>query len=398
MATARAWARRLHLALGRSGLSGPLRRIGDKHARRVTIGHFPGSAPWRRRASVCWRPAPPRRKAVILPLIDGGRARVSRRWRRSANWPTCISPSAPRAASCARKPSKWRRVPSQRCGTALGDRLLADIETQDIATVIRREESRLRKAGRTGRSANIALGVVKQMFRFAKQEGYFKAPSPAAELKRPTAERARARILFDGEILKPPAGEAADQNETGLLAVALADIDAPGPERFTRAALLLALMLGARAGEVAALQWSAVRLDDAPPTLTIVAGKTKAAARVLPLPAQAVAILRALKATDPRALRLSRSFRRRPRKASSSPKSLARAFTRLCVRLKIADATLHDLRRTALSAVVELTGDTGARRAHRRPQGRLDAGKTLRSIDAACTDARHAHGMGQRHR
>ena len=28
------------------------------------------------------------------------------------------------------------------------------------------------------------------------------------------------------------------------------------------------------------------------------------------------------------------------------------------MRLKIADATLHDLRRTALSAVVELTGDT----------------------------------------
>ncbi len=39
------------------------------------------------------------------------------------------------------------------------------------------------------------------------------------------------------------------------------------------------------------------------------------------------------------------------------PKASARAFARVCASLSIEGAVLHDLRRTCLSGVVELTGD-----------------------------------------
>ncbi|WP_292532854.1 tyrosine-type recombinase/integrase, partial [Methylocystis sp.] len=104
------------------------------------------------------------------------------------------------------------------------------------------------------------------------------------------------------------------------------------------------------------LQWSAIRLDDAPPTLTIVRGKTIASSRTLPLPPQAVAILRALSPKKADYVFLSRT--KGGRAEHLHGESLSRAFSRLCGRLKIDGAVLHDLRRTALSAIVELTGDT----------------------------------------
>ncbi|HEY8124185.1 MAG TPA: tyrosine-type recombinase/integrase [Methylocystis sp.] len=124
----------------------------------------------------------------------------------------------------------------------------------------------------------------------------FNRESAASHLKQPAAEEARARILFDGVVLFPSPDEEGDITELGRIALALTDLDAPGPDRATRAAILLSLMTGARAGEIAALQWPAVRLDDQIPTLTITRGKTQAASRTLPLPDRTVALLRAIKA------------------------------------------------------------------------------------------------------
>lgn len=335
-----------------------LRRVGDKNARRITLGHFPACSVAEARQRLLAARAVA--KEGRDPTLDRRRARegitevgtfgqladlyLADRAERGKLRPKTIEMEVRAVATLKR---------------ALGDRLLSDIETQDIAAVVRREEARLRKAGRTGRSANIALGVVKQMYRYAKEEGYFKAPSPAAELKRPTAERPRARILFDGEILKPPPGEAADPNEVGLLAAALTNADAPGPDRSTRAAIYLGLLLGMRAGEVASLQWSAVRLDDAPATLTVIRGKTKAATRTLPLPPQAVAILRALRAETPNGRYVFPARSDGGRADHLHAESLSRAFSRLCDRLHIKNVVLHDTRRTCLSALIELTGDQG---------------------------------------
>ena len=240
---------------------------------------------------------------------------------------------------------------------ALGDRLLTDIEPRDISGVMKREAARLCKSGKTGRSANIMLGVAKSIFRDARGSGNFMLPSPAAELMRPAKEQARERVLFDGRVLRDMIDP--KLNETGRLVAALKSDDAPGPDRGTRAALLIGLMLGMRAGEVAALEWSAVRLDEPTPVIVIVSGKTKAATRTLPLPPQAVAILRSLKAIADRKAQYvfpARSAAAR-RAEHLHAESLSRGFARLCTSLEIEGVVLHDLRRTCLSALVEITDD-----------------------------------------
>ncbi|WP_292531250.1 tyrosine-type recombinase/integrase, partial [Methylocystis sp.] len=133
------------------------------------------------------------------------------------------------------------------------------------------------------------------------------------------------------------------------------------------------------------LQWSAIRLDDAPPTLTIVRGKTIASSRTLPLPPQAVAILRALK-TGAKGRYVFPARSDAGRAEHLHAESLSRAFSRLCDRLKIKDATLHDLRRTALSAIVELTGDTALAERIAGQAGRTKLAKHYdrsRRLDAA---------------
>lgn len=240
---------------------------------------------------------------------------------------------------------------------ALGDRLLSDLEPRDISHVVEREATRLRKAGKTGRSANMMLAAAKRMFKDARGSGNFILPSPAADLTRPAQESARGRILVDGGVLRDLMDP--ELNESGRLIAALRSKDGPGPDSATRSALLLGLLLGMRAGEVAALEWSAVRLDDSMPVLVIAAGKTKAAIRTLPLPPQAVAILRALKKSADRKAQYIFPAREGAERAEHlHAESLSRAFSRLCSSLKIKGATLHDLRRTCLSGIVELTGDT----------------------------------------
>ena len=223
-----------------------------------------------------------------------------------------------------------------------------------------REAARLRKAGRTGHAANIIFAVAKQIFRDARGVGVFTLPSPAAELKAPAKSRPRASAyLYDGRVLRDMIDP--DRNEVGALVATLRSADMPGPDPGTRAALLLGLMLGTRAGEIAALEWSAVRLDDATPALHIVSGKTKSATRTLPLPHQAVAILRSLK---PRAhgARFSSSppgcWSRRTLPAREPLRALRRIFRQP----KHGWRVLHDMRRTCLGGIlVELSWRRSAR-------------------------------------
>jgi integrase len=344
-----------------------LRRVGDKNARRISLGYFPAiSVAEARQKLLAARaaaksgrdPALDRRRARegietvttfgrLLDLYLAERAEKGHQRGKRKGEPLAAKTMLmqERAVATLRK--------------ALGDRLLSDIEPLDVSTVVDREEKRLRKKGRTGRAANIALGVCKQAFKFARQKGYLRSPSPAADIESPVSEVPRERILYDGVVLKPRADEDGDTTELGRLVLALTDADAPGPDRATRAAILLALMLGMRAGETASLTWPAVRLDDEPPTLTITKGKTKAATRTLALPPQAVALLRSLKATSRASKFVFPSRVGDGRAEHLHAESLSRAFSRLCVRLGIKAATLHDTRRTAFSGIIELSGDEG---------------------------------------
>jgi integrase len=336
-----------------------LRRVGDKNARRITVGHFPECSLGEARQRLLAARAAAREGRD--PALDRRRAREG--IEEILTFGKLADRYLADRTDSGRLRPKTLAVETQAVAKlrhALGDRLLADIEPRDVAHVVSAEAARLRKAGRSGRSANIMLAVAKRIFREGRAAGVFVKPSPAAELKRPATERARSRVLFDGVVLKPLPGEDGDAGEIGRLAAVLTDLDAPGPDGGTRAAIMLALLLGLRAGEVAALPWAAVRLDDQTPTLTIARGKTQAATRTLPLPAQAVAVLRGLKATAPKNARHVFPARSDGGRAEHlHPESMTRAFARLADRLGIKAATLHDLRRTALSAVVELTGDEG---------------------------------------
>ncbi|MBG0796658.1 integrase family protein [Methylocystis sp. L43] len=347
-----------------------LRRIGDKNARRITIGHFPETSVAEARQKLLAARAAV--KSGRDPALDRRRARegietVATFGRLLDLYLIERAEKGHQRGSRKGKPLAAKTMLMQKRAVAmlrkaLGDRLLDDIKPLDVSTVIDREEKRLRKAGRTGRAANIALGVARQAFKFARQKGHLRQ-NPAADLDRPASEIARARILYDSVVLKPSPDEhgvvTGDEGEIGRLAEALADLDTPGPDRGTRAALLLALLLGMRANEVASLQWSAVHLDDSTPALTVVRAKTAAGVRTLPLPRQAADLLRALKMETPKKTGFVFPARNEGGRAEHlHPESLSRAFSRLCDRLDIKEAVLHDLRRTALSAIVELKGDT----------------------------------------
>lgn len=243
---------------------------------------------------------------------------------------------------------------------ALGDRLLADLRPSDFGAVVVDYTNRLRRAGGTGTNANKLLAATRRMFARARGWGLTDIADPTAGLTRPVKEEPGERVLYDGRVL---VGPDAKVNELGRLVSALRDDPAPIPvSTETRAALLLALLLGLRAAEAASLEWRAINLDEAP-TLAVTRSKTKAGLRTLPLPSAAVAILRSLRDTATKgAVFVFPADAKASRVEHLHPESLSRAFARACQRLGIKGASTHDLRRTCLSGLVELGHEGVARR------------------------------------
>ena len=330
-----------------------IRRKGETNARRINIGHFPDCSVDDARQRLAEARSVAKEKKD--PAVERRRAREG--IEKVATFAQLIDRYlASRAANSKLRP-KTLLIETQALELvrrALGDRLLTDIETRDGSAVVEREAARLLKKGRSGRSANITLAAAKRVFRYGRRTGLFTGPNPFAEIERPADESARDRILHDGRVLCDM--ERPELNELGCFVAALKSLHDPGPDRGTRAALLIGLMLGMRAGEVAALEWLHVRLDDA--TLLISTGKTAAARRLLPLPSQAMAIFRSLRAAAAHSERYVFASRsgagRRPHLHAES---LSRAFSRLCTALEIEGAVLHDCRRTAATGLVELTND-----------------------------------------
>jgi hypothetical protein len=197
------------------------------------------------------------------------------------------------------------------------------------------------------------LAVAKRLYRMAKGWGLITQGNPAANLTRPVKEAARDRVLFDGRVLV--ADHNPKLNEMGKCVLALnADPTLKPESRSSRIAINLCLLLGVRALEICALEWSAVRLDDETPSATITRSKTKAGLRTLSLPLQAVVLLRELREKAGRAKYVFPADPGAKRAPHLHPESLSRAFARSCDRLKIDNVVLHDLRRTCLSGLVEL--------------------------------------------
>src|ERR1700722_425407 len=244
----------------------------------------------------------------------------------------------------------------------LGDRLLSDLAPVDFGKAVSDYAGRLKRKGRSnGTNANKLLAVARRMFKTARGWGLIGAADPTAGLSKPAKEAPRDRILFDGKVLVGPDPKV---NELGRLAAALSADPSPVPvSQETRIALLLTLGMGFRALEACSLEWRGVDLDSDTPSVTVTTSKTKAGLRTLPLPRAAVAMLRGLRADARKgAVFVFPAEEGSKRAKHLHPESLSRAFARACVRLSIADASTHDLRRTCLSGLIELGHESVAER------------------------------------
>jgi integrase len=328
-----------------------IRRRGDRNARRIEIGHFPATSV-----------ADARKKLLEMRSIAKQGRDPSLEQRRAEAGVASVRVLSDlidiyldrREERVAAKTIKGERELLNILRAKIGDRLLSDIEARDISVVVETYARHLRRQGRSaGTNANKLLAVTKRLYRMANGWGLITYNNPAADLVRPVKEVARSRVLYDGHVL------VADQdqtlNEIAKLVLGLNTDPTTKPEsRSSRIAINLCLLLGVRALEVCALEWSAVRLDDEMPSLTITQSKTKTGLRTLPLPPQAVSLIAEVRKTAGRAKYVFAAEAGAKRAPHLHPESLSRAFSRICDRLKIVDVVLHDLRRTCLSGLIEL--------------------------------------------
>ncbi len=342
-----------------------LRRRGDRSASRIEVGSFPAVSVAEARKKIL------EMRSVIRegrdPALERRRARAGIRAVRTLA-DLVNEYLGRREGAIAPKTLKLEtELLEGVLAPALGRRLLSDLEPRDFGLVLSDYSNRLRREKRSdGTNANKLLAVTRRVFKSARGWGLIDMTDPTVGLIRPAKERPRDRILFDGHVLVGPNPKV---NELGKLAAALTGDTELGPDNLsTRVALMLTLMLGLRALEVSSLEWDAIDLDGDLPSVTVTTSKTKAGLRELPLPGAAVALLRALKPTGARKPRcVFPAEEGAVRTQHLHPESLSRAFARACDRLGIKSATLHDLRRTCLSGLIELGHEIG-RRPHRRPR------------------------------
>jgi integrase len=333
------------------------RRKGEKNPRRVNIGSFPACSVIDARRRLL------ELNSVVAegrdPALEQRRARAGVATLRTLN--DLIREYLGRRSDgqIGDKTLRAERNLEGVLAPALGDRLNADLAPVDFGQVIGDYAAHLRREGRSdGANANKLLKASRRMFKMARGWG-FDVPDrdPTAGLANPAREVPRDRILFDGGTLIAPDPRT---NETGQLTCALITEPSPVPvSRSTRLALMLTLLLGLRVSETSSLEWRGILLDGDSPTVSVLRSKTKSGLRTLPLPRAAVAILTELRAQSgqgaiyvfPGADGAAAAARRTPH---LHPESLSRGFVRACVRLRIDGASAHDLRRTVLSALVEL--------------------------------------------
>ena len=329
-----------------------VRRKGDRNPKRIPIGAFPAVTVSDARKVVLAI------KSVVAegrdPALEARRSRAGVEQIRTLR-NLIDAYLARREQSVAPKTFKIDR--DLLIGTLaprLGDRLLADLQPLDFGRLLESYVSRLRAEGRSaGTNANALLKCSRHMFKAARGWGLHTGVDPTSGLTKPVREKPRDRILYDGQVLVGPTGS---KNEIGaFLEALLSDYSRTPVSRPTRLGLLITLAMGFRAMEIASLEWSSVDLLSTPPTLTVKHSKTQAGKRTLPIPTLAAESFAELKnLVKPNARFVFSADEGSRRLDHLHPESLSRAFARTCSRLEINGATLHDLRRTCLSGLIEL--------------------------------------------
>jgi integrase len=223
----------------------------------------------------------------------------------------------------------------------IGSDRLANISRTDLTSLVDRKAAQLRKKGQSGVTANRMVAVLARFFGYAADKGWLPV-SPAIRLPKPVVEVKRDRVLKPVEL-----GEAWIALQSALAG------DDSMPLAYARVLGLL-MLTGARASEITGLRRSAVDLDAG--SITIVAGKTAASRRVLPVGPSARALLAATVESvgnAPDALLFPM-----PRARGLIPSlDISKAARSLVERLRHTRWTPHDLRRTLVTQLYELGVD-----------------------------------------
>ena len=204
-----------------------------------------------------------------------------------------------------------------------GPRRLDSFTPNDI------EEQRqaLRAAGKSRTTINRWLAVTAGCFQAAVAAELL-GRNPCSKVKADRENPSRSRVLSPDEMGR-------------LLTVLEKEVD-----RHAATAVLLAVLTGARRGEILSLKWEQLNLEEGFARLP---DSKSGRPRFLPLPAQAV---EALKALDHLSEYVVASFRKTEttpdgKKKPARPRSdLKRAWERLTKAADLTSATFHDLRRT----------------------------------------------------
>ncbi|HEX4197574.1 MAG TPA: site-specific integrase [Caulobacteraceae bacterium] len=238
---------------------------------------------------------------------------------------------------------------------------LGDARLEDVAPGRVRRAVREIGAGAGPTTANRALSLLKRILNFGVDEEHISA-NPIAKLEPMFDEQSRARVLSDDELkalwgLAEKTAEAARQGA--------GDRDALWASRPMAIGVQLCLITAQRGGEVAGLRRGELDLEARTWLLPAERSKSKRE-HLVPLSDRAVQLLNeALAFADLRlaALKPEGEAERKPQPSDPvfpSPKgpsrpvarlSLGRAMARLNKIAKIEDASPHDLRRTAATAM-----------------------------------------------
>lgn len=203
-----------------------------------------------------------------------------------------------------------------------------DIRRRDVIGLIER------KAEDAPVAANRLYELLRRMFNFAIRRDVLEA-NPCAQVRKPGAERSKDRVLSRNEIK-----------------VFWTTLDGKAFRERTAAALRMILLTAARPGEVCAMKWSDVDMENGVWTISAEGSKNGLAHRV-PLNSLAIETLKGIKGR-----RRQYVFWTHGELGRRTPNALALAIRKARQRktdpLKIDAFTPHDLRRTAASMMASI--------------------------------------------
>jgi integrase len=285
--------------------------------RRFTIGDYPA-----------WSLKDARERALVLrqQVQSGLDPVVERRRSKDALTLQKIAESYARHVKAKlRSGAEYEAMLNRHLLPKLGDRKAADLKRADIVMVL--DEL----GARAPVSANRLQAVTSAMFSWAVDQGLLEA-SPIIGLAKRSVEHAKERTLSDDEIRR--FWSALD-----------------GMADAYRDALRMILLTGQRPGECAGIRAEEVDVNSGLWTIPATRVKNKRE-QVVPLVGDALALIERLRGRQKHGTLLAT-----PRGLELTPQNLAKAFERLPKGTLDADATPHDLRRTAATLMARLGTD-----------------------------------------